>query len=61
MISRDERTVQGFGYEWTKFDQSALSYAELESAFSRYFSQFPWGSLPAQAVGFDLGAAAAGG
>lgn len=56
VISRDEKTVQGFGYEWTKFDQSVLSSAELESVFSQYFALFPWGELPDKAVGFDLGA-----
>jgi SAM-dependent methyltransferase len=51
----DERTVAGFGDEWTRFDQSALDPAELSELFDRYFHIFPWASLPQGAVGFDLG------
>lgn len=53
--SIDETTVRGFGYEWTKFDQSAADSAELERLFQEYFADFPWDSLPPQPVGFDLG------
>ena len=53
--SLDEPTVQGFGYEWTKFDQSAADPAELRYLFDRYFALFPWESLPPNARGFDLG------
>ena len=53
--SVDEPTVEGFGYEWTKFDQSGADTAELEHLFSLYFALFPWDSLPPGAVGFDLG------
>jgi SAM-dependent methyltransferase len=51
----DARTVAGFGDEWTRFDQSALSESELRRMFERYFRIFPWSSLPPDAVGFDLG------
>lgn len=51
----DPATVQGFGDEWSRFDQSRLSDAELEDLFQRYFSIFPWGELPREAVGFDMG------
>lgn len=54
-MSCDEKTVQGFGYEWTKFDQSTVSHDELESAFHGYFGLFPFDSLTCQAIGFDLG------
>jgi len=47
--------VDGFGYEWTKFDQSEVDRAELETVFSQYFSLFPWDTLAAGALGFDLG------
>jgi SAM-dependent methyltransferase len=53
--SVDKRTVEGFGYEWTKFDQSGADPAELEQVFRQYFALFPWESLPPGAVGFDLG------
>jgi len=51
----DDRTVAGFGDEWTSFDQSGLSRAEQEHIFGQYFSIMPWDRLPPNAVGFDLG------
>lgn len=51
----DAAVVDGFGDEWTRFDQSALSEAELAILFDSYFSIFPWDDLPQEAVGFDLG------
>ena len=51
----DTRTVEGFGDEWKRFDQSALSEEELNERFDQYFSLFPWQILPESAVGFDLG------
>jgi ubiquinone/menaquinone biosynthesis C-methylase UbiE len=51
----DKEVVAGFGDEWSRFDQSALSEEELERLFDNYFNIFPWERLPANAVGFDLG------
>ncbi len=51
----DTRTVSGFGKEWSRFDQSTLSGAELQAIFGVYFSLFPWQILPRDAEGFDLG------
>ncbi|HEX8180970.1 MAG TPA: class I SAM-dependent methyltransferase [Pyrinomonadaceae bacterium] len=51
----DARTVEGFGHEWSEFDQSALDEREQQELFAAYFSLFPWAALPADAVGFDLG------
>jgi SAM-dependent methyltransferase len=51
----DPRTVAGFGDEWTRFDQSELSERELRRMFEGYFRIFPWGCLPPDAAGFDLG------
>lgn len=51
----DGRTVDSFGNEWSRFDQSALTEAELEALFRTYFDIFPWDRLPAQAEGFDMG------
>ena len=51
----DARTVAGFGEEWDSFDQTSLSETEWRELFDRYFSIFPWDSLPAGAEGFDLG------
>ena len=51
----DNLTVNGFGDEWSRFDQSALSGKELQALFDAYFSIFPWQDLPENPVGFDLG------
>lgn len=51
----DEATVEGFGDEWERFDQSKLSSHERQKLFESYFSVFPWKTLPSNAVGFDLG------
>lgn len=51
----DPSTVQGFGDEWRRFDQSDLSPEEHQWMFDQYFHIFPWQNLPARPVGFDLG------
>jgi SAM-dependent methyltransferase len=48
-------TVSGFGDEWERFDQSALSQEERLTIFNQYFAIFPWDKLPDRAIGFDLG------
>lgn len=55
MKNFDKATVEGFGDEWTRFDQSALAKSERATIFNAYFSIFPWESLPSNSVGFDLG------
>src|SRR5260370_25865333 len=54
-MNADTKTVEGFGVEWTRFDQSALPEEELRRIFEGYFRIFPWNELPPEAVGFDLG------
>lgn len=51
----DTKVVAGFGDEWSRFDQSDLAEAELESMFDNYFNIFPWDILRPDATGFDLG------
>lgn len=51
----DREVVDGFGDEWTRFDQSQLSEAELGAMFDGYFAGFPWNDLPPAAAGFDAG------
>ena len=51
----DRQTVEDFGAEWSTFDQSKLSDAELGLQFDGYFGIFPWAALPSGAVGFDAG------
>jgi SAM-dependent methyltransferase len=51
----DRKTVDGFGREWSAYDQHAVDIAEQREAFDQYFSEFPWDELPHGAEGFDLG------
>jgi ubiquinone/menaquinone biosynthesis C-methylase UbiE len=51
----DQATVESFGEEWTRFDQSNLSIEEAKKIFNDYFAVFPWGKLPINAEGFDMG------
>jgi ubiquinone/menaquinone biosynthesis C-methylase UbiE len=51
----DAKTVEGFGEEWSRFDQTGISDIELRKQFDRYFQIFPWEALPKEAVGFDMG------
>jgi SAM-dependent methyltransferase len=55
MKNVDRRVIEGFGQEWTRFDQSEVAQGELQALFEQYFSIFPWAELPANATGFDLG------
>lgn len=48
-------TVQSFGDEWERFDQTDLPDAEARKIFDEYFAVFPWEALPAEAQGFDMG------
>ena len=51
----DFKTVEGFGDEWSRFDQTGMSDDDTKRIFDGYFSVFPWLKLPRNAVGFDLG------
>ena len=51
----DPTTVNSFGDEWQRFDQSGLRDDEASTIFDEYFAVFPWESLPAGASGFDMG------
>ena len=49
------RVVKGFGEEWSRFTNQALSDHELREMFELYATVFPWLDLPENAVGFDAG------
>ena len=51
----DAKTVEGFGDEWSRFDQSSLSAADQAEMFEGYFHIFPWDSLPPGSIGADIG------
>ena len=55
MSNKDEKVIEEFGEEWTKFDYSNIDTEKLEENFDQYFSIFPWGLLSKDAVGFDMG------
>jgi len=55
MTNEDRATVEGFGEEWSRFDNVTLSDEERAAVFAQYFAQFPWPALPPQAEGFDAG------
>lgn len=55
MRNADQQTVEGFGDEWSRFDQSEVDPSENRQLFDQYFSVFPWSALPANSVGFDAG------
>ena len=55
MSNKDEKVIEEFGEEWTKFDYSSIDIEKLNENFDQYFSIFPWDVLPKDAVGFDMG------
>jgi len=55
MVNEDRATVNGFGDEWTRFDNSSLAAAEHVALFTQYFASFPWKTLPPESIGFDAG------
>jgi SAM-dependent methyltransferase len=54
-VNLDDKTVEGFGDEWSRFDQSMLAPDELAELFDKYFHIFDWSRLPGHAQGFDAG------
>lgn len=55
MRNIDTKTVNSFGDEWSRFDQTGMTNDEATKIFESYFSIFPWDILPPQAKGFDMG------
>ena len=55
MSNIDPSTVSSFGDEWSRFDQTAMSASEAQKIFDEYFVLFPWGDLPPEGEGFDMG------
>lgn len=51
----DQVTVDSFGDEWSRFDQSAMEEDEARAIFDEYFAVFPWDTLPSDPSGFDMG------
>ena len=55
MENLDQETVESFGEEWARFDQSKLSLEESQELFAAYFRIFPWTRLTKDSIGFDMG------
>jgi len=55
MKNLDSKTVDSFGDEWTRFDQSKLSPLAAQRAFDEYFAVFPWNKISKDSIGFDMG------
>ena len=55
MSNIDKNTVEGFGDEWSRFDQTGLTVEDHHEMFDGYFSIFPWEKISKNSVGFDLG------
>jgi SAM-dependent methyltransferase len=55
MKNVDEKTVAGFGDEWSRFQQDELTEGELLTLFEQYFGVFPFRDLPEGAKGADFG------
>ena len=48
-------TVNGFGDEWSRFQQQEGDFGDRELMFEDYFKVFPWETLPIDSVGADVG------
>jgi len=57
MTNIDPKTVKSFGSEWNLYahSESDLPLANRTALFNSYFQIFPWNSLPANAIGADVG------
>ena len=51
----DIKTVNGFGDEWERFNQSDLELTEKINGFNLYFNIFPWDKINSNSIGFDAG------
>src|SRR6202171_603257 len=51
----DSATVEGFGEEWDKFTQQALSDRERAQVFAKYFSLIDWTEKPKKALDMGCG------
>ena len=55
MENLDKKTVESFGEEWARFDQSGMKDKEGYKIFKNYFSLFPFNQLSTNSEGFDMG------
>lgn len=55
MKNIDIKTVEDFGEEWNKFNQSDIPEDELKKSWDQYFNIFPFDELSDDSEGFDMG------
>jgi ubiquinone/menaquinone biosynthesis C-methylase UbiE len=55
MKNFNKKTIESFGEEWARFDQSGMEEKEAFEMFQSYFKIFPLKKLTKYAVGFDMG------
>lgn len=53
--SVDSSTVEGFGLEWSVYDQSERDPESIRRSFERYFERFPFDELDSSSLGLDVG------
>lgn len=51
----DRKTVDGFGQEWSRFDQTGVTDTELEELCRRYFTLVDFSSLGPDSIAVDAG------
>lgn len=54
-LNLDKATVNSFGDEWSRFDQTDMPHKEAQRHFEAYFSVFPWNKINQSSEGFDMG------
>jgi ubiquinone/menaquinone biosynthesis C-methylase UbiE len=55
MKNIDKKTVEDFGEEWDKYNQSSIPHEELKKSWNQYFDIFPFEELSNDSEGFDMG------
>lgn len=55
MKNIDKKTVEDFGEEWNKYNQSSIHDEELKKVWNQYFDMFSFEELSNDSEGFDMG------
>ena len=55
MKNIDKKTVEDFGEEWNKYNQSSIHDEELKKLWNQYFDMFSFEELSNDSEGFDMG------
>jgi len=55
MKNIDKKTVEDFGEEWNKYNQSSIPDEDLKQSWNQYFDMFSFEELSNDSEGFDMG------